>query len=326
MSTTAAEVLPWEDPTAPPHVKMRQPVMEIPADRGIRHDLPKRRPADALSGVLSRLDFGIVIMSHRGSSNGRLSVCLSSLPENYQVIVSSDSVAEIDVAADREVAAHHGANFIHCTPWGGRARNARHCMEVAPWRIVLFLCDDVWLFPEAVLNSLRWFYTFEEAGLPLASVCVPGWETYHTHKDWGFESWEQCLREPWRFEAIPPNPNFQRCPALYKNPFGACFVLNQDAYKDLGGFTEKTWAHDDVWNHQVWLSERWMSAGYPGRGYMHLGAQSWHHGESQKYVGTFDAAAGMTAEESGRLQAQAIERWKPKVGHIFLKLGGEEGV
>lgn len=326
MGLAGVEVYPWERPDAPPHVKARQPVMEIKAPAGIRHDLPRRRAADQLSQNVGKQSLGIVIMTHRGSSNGRLSVCLSSIPENYPVVVSSDSVAEEDVRLDREVSEYHGAEFAHCTPWGGRARNAIHCMERTSWRMTLFLCDDVWLYPETCGDAFRWFYTFECHGVPLASLCVPGWETYHTHKSLGLDSWEQGLLEPWRFEAVPPNPNFQRCPALYKNPFGACFVLNRHAYNDLGGFATNYWAHDDVWNHKVWLSEKWVSAGYPGRGYIHLGAQSWHHGESQRYVGEFRDATGMTADESGKLQAEAIWRWKDRIGHIFESLGGEGAV
>jgi hypothetical protein len=317
---------PWEAPDAPEHVRVRQPVMEIHHEAGIRWDLPKRRNADELPRALQGEDFGIVIMTHRGSSNGRLSVLLSSIPENYPVVVSSDSVAPRDVELDMEVALHHGADFAHCSPWGGRARNARHCMERTSWRITLFLCDDVWLFPETCSQALRWFCTLERHGIPLASLAVPGWETYREHTRWGFESWNECLVKPWKFEAVPPNPAFQRCPALFKNPFGACFVINRNAYTELGGFTPSYWAHDDVWNHQVWTSGKWVSAGYPGRGYMHLGAQSWHHGESVKYVGEFKDATGMTADESGKLQVESIYRWKDRLGHIFLSLGGTEAV
>ena len=130
------------------------------------------------------------------------------------------------------------------------------------------------------------------------------------------------IRQPWRFEAVPPNPAFRMCPALYKNPFGACFVLNRVAYDDLGGFYEKTWAHDDGWSHKVWLSQKWVSVGYPGRGYMHLGAQSWHHGEAVEYIGTHEIATGMTAEESGKKQDVEINAWEPKLAHIFTSLGG----
>ena len=98
------------------------------------------------------------------------------------------------------------------------------------------------------------------------------------------------------------------------------------AYDDLGGFAPEYWAHDDVFNHKVWLSRRWVSASYPGRGYMHLGAQSWHHGEAVEYVGSFKAATGMTVEESGRLQVEAIESWRPILGPIFVGLGGTDAV
>jgi len=59
---------------------------------------------------------------------------------------------------------------------------------------------------------------------------------------------------------------------------------------------------------------------------MHLGAQSWHHGEAEEYVGSFRAATGMTVEESGRLQVEAIERWRQKLGPIFARLGGTDAV
>ena len=95
---------PWEEPDAPLHVKERQPVMELALPMGIRRDLPRRRPADELSRTIQWSDFGIVIMTHRGYSNGRLSVCLSSLPENYPVVVSSDSITPEEIAGDREVA------------------------------------------------------------------------------------------------------------------------------------------------------------------------------------------------------------------------------
>lgn len=316
----------WEQPDAAPHIRSRQPVMEISAPPGVRSDLPRRRVADELPRTIQGESFGITIMSHRGHSNGRLSVLLSSIPENYPVIVSSDAVDPEDVRRDREVAEHHGAEFRHCTPWGGRAKNARHAMDIARWRVVLFLCDDVWLFPETVRDALRWYLTFERHGLPIASLAVPGWETYHNHKEWGFESWEQCLAEPWRFESVPPNPAFRVTPALYKNPFGACFVLNHTAYDELGGFTNKYWAHDDVWNHQVWTSDKWVSAGYPGRGYMHLGAQSWHHGESAEWVGSYQLATGMTPDESGHQQVKGMQLAAERYDHIFRQLGGTTAV
>lgn len=317
---------PWEAPNAPEHVRARQPVMELRGKRGVRDDLPRRRPADELPTSLQGVSYGVVIMSHRGSSNGRLSVLLSSIPENYPVVVSSDSIDLDDVRADAYVAEHHGADFAHCTPWGGRARNAIHCMERASWDRVLYLCDDVWLFGETCRDALRWFVTFERHGLPLASLAVPGWETYHTHQSLGIPSWQHCLDEPWRFEAVPPNPAFRMTPALYKNPFGACFVISRAAYADLGGFSPSYWAHDDVWNHRVWTSGRWVSAGYPGRGYMHLGAQSWHHGESVEYVREFRDATGMTADESGALQVAAINEWRTKLEGVFTSLGGTDAV
>lgn len=317
---------PWELQDSPPHVQSRQPVMEIEADWGIRHDLPRRRPPDRLPQSLEREDFGIVVMSHRGFSNGRLSVLLSSIPENYSIVVSDDSVETCEVERNKEVCEHHGAVHAWCTPWGGRARNAQHCMEATKWRLTLYLCDDVWLFPEAVLQSLQWFRRLEMAGVPLALLGIPGWETYREHPRWGFESWDQCLREPWRFEAVPPNPAFQRCPALYKNPFGAAMLINREAYDNLGGFDGRYWAHDDVFNHKVWTSGAWVSAAYYGRGYMHLGAQSWHHGETVEYVGEFKDATGMTAEESGAQQVNWIYYWAERLGPVFLRLGGTPAV
>lgn len=317
---------PWEKPDAPEHVRKRMPVMEIAAPSGIRRDLPRRRPADELPLSLQKENYGIVIMTHRGSSNGRLSVLLSSIPANYPVVVSTDSIDAKDVQLDAEVASYHGADIVHCAPWGGRAKNAIHCMQKTSWEITLFLCDDVWLFPETCMDALRWFITFERHYIPVASVCVPGWETYREHEKWGFSAWPQCLLEPWRFEAVPPNPQFMRGPSLYKNPFGACFVINREAYDELGGFSPNYWAHDDVWNHKVWLSQKWVSAGYPGRGYMHLGAQSWHHGESAEYVREFKDATGMTAEESGNLQVRSIVRWQKDLAHVFFNLGGTPAV
>ena len=99
-------------------------------------------------------------------------------------------------------------------------------------------------------------------------------------------------------------------------------VVMRDAYVDLGGFTQKYWANDDVFNHQVWLSNKWVNAAMPGRGYVHFGAQSNHFGETAEWIGTFEAATGMTPEASGNLQVQSINHWKEKLGPIFLELGG----
>jgi hypothetical protein len=317
---------PWDEPAAPEHVRVRQPVMEIKAFPGIRKDLPVRRLPDELPWSLQQVNFGIVIMTHRGSSNGRLSVLLSSIPSNYPVLVSSDSISDVDIKRDEEVAKYHGADFTHCTPWGGRARNAQNCMEKSSWDRTLFLCDDVWLFPECVSDALRWTMTFYRHDIPVAVTGVPGWETYHNHKQWGFEDWDQCLNEPWLFEKVPPNPTLVKTPALYKNPFGACMVINRVAYNDLGGFASEYWAHDDVFNHKVWVSNRWVNVMYPGRGYMHLGAQSWHHGESVEYVGEFKDATGMSADESGAAQVASIYRWKDKLHDKFVMLGGSPAV
>lgn len=307
-------------------MRVRQPVMEIPARSGVRTDLPRRRTADLLPPSLLKQDFGIVVMSHRGSSNGRLSVLLSSIPENYSIIVSSDSIEPDDVGLDRDVSLYHGAKFEHCSPWGGRARNALHCMEKAPWRLTLFLCDDVWLFGETVAEMLRWYSLIESAEVPIGMLGAPGRETYHDYKEMGFETWGQCLAEPWRFERLPFVPGFMRMPALFKNPFGACMLINRGAYMGLGGFAPNYWAHDDVFNHKIWLSNEWVNCAYPGRGYVHLGAQSWHHGESVEYVGTFDQATGMSAEDSGKLQVASIYRWIDKIGHVFERLGGQAAV
>ena len=196
-------------------------------------------------------------------------------------------------------------------------------MEVAEWDVVLYLCDDVWLFPEAIADMLRWWYIFTSRGVPLAVLAVPGWQAYDHWKSWGFSTWNQTLEQPWRLESVPPNPAWSRCPALFKNPFGACMLMSKKAYEDLGGFSEKFWAHDDVYNHKVWLSGKWVNASYPGRGYIHYGAQSWHHGEAQRFVNNFSDATGMSPEESGKLQAESMEKWRDKVGHIFESLGGE---
>jgi hypothetical protein len=317
---------PWEDPNAPSHIIARRPVMELPGPKGIRIDLPIRRSADNLPAVLDALSFGIVVMSHRGSSNGRLSVLLSSIPENYPVVVSSDSIADIDVERDMKVTEHHKAVFTHCTPWGGRAANAINCMNKTVWKYTLFLCDDVWLAPECVRQALHWTYLIQSKGVPLACLGVPGWESYHNWKHWGFEAWQQCLDEPWKLEAIPPNKAFEYCPALYKNPFGACMVINREAYTDLGGFSKDYWAHDDVFNHRVWTSGRWVSAAYYGRGYIHFGAQSWHHGESVEYVGEFKNATGLSTEASGAAQVAGIERARKLYGKFFEDLGGTDAV
>ena len=143
---------------------------------------------------------------------------------------------------------------------------------------------------------------------------------------WGFRSWAQCLAEPWLFERVPPNPAFRIGPALHRNPFGACMLLNRTAYDDLGGFSPDYWAHDDVFNHKVWTSYSWVNACYPGRGYMHLCAQSWHHGEAVEYVREFKDATGMTADESGALQTNGIEFWKPRLKETFERLGGVDAV
>jgi hypothetical protein len=265
-------------------------------------------------------------MTHRGYSNGRLSILLSSLPANLPVVVSSDSIEPNEVELDRKVAAHHGADFSYSTPWAGRAGHAIQCMECTSWDYTLFLMDDVWLAPEVTVEALRWCHIFREHGIPLASLAIPGWELYHHWEEFGFSSWQDSLDHPERLEGVPPNPSFLRAPCLYKNPFGACSVIVREAYNDLGGFTRAYWAEDDVFNHQVWLSNKWINAAMPGRGYCHWGAQAAHFGESPEWIGTFEKATGMSPEDSGRLQVESILRWKDKLGHIFLALGGTEAV
>jgi hypothetical protein len=265
-------------------------------------------------------------MTHRGFSNGRLSVCLSSLPAGVPVMVCSDAIAECDWRADAAVAAAHNADFHHATPWAGRAGNAIACMACTTWTWTLYLCDDVWLFPETPADMLRWSVIFQRHDIPLAALAAPRFETYHEHAGYGFDSWAQCLAEPWRFEAFAPPEGFYRAPALYTNPFGACMMLYRPAYTDLGGFSPDYWAHDDVYNHKVWMSGRWVNACYPGRGFVHLGAQSWHEGETEEWVGRFKTATGMTAEESGQRQGQQKIRWMERLAPIFESLGGQGAV
>lgn len=318
--------MPWDDPHAPEHVRKRQPVCELAGSPGIRHDLPRRRPAIEWPRALQGVSYGVTVMTHRGSSNGRLSVCLSSIPENFDVMVASDSVAHSDVIMDEKVAHHHGAGFSHLQHWGGRAANALHAMSVATWDYVLYLCDDVWLYPETTLDALRWTRMIENTGVPLATLAIPLRHTRDEHRDYGMDSWQQCLDEPWQFEALGPVDGWQRAPCLYRNPFGACMVIVRKAYEDLGGFAKEYWAHDDVWNHRVWTSGRWVNAAMPGRGFIHFGGQSWHHGETEEYVGSFKAATGMLAEESGNRQAEAQFAAAEKWGEKFLALGGTSSI
>lgn len=312
---------PWLDPNAPEHVKVRQPVHNLTGP-SIRLDLPKRRPAQELPRALQGLSYGAAIMSHRGHSNGRLSILLSSLPENLPVVVSSDSIESWEVERDAEVAAHHGADFVHSTPWAGRAGNAINTMAVTSWDYTLFLNDDIWMFPEAPLEALRWTYVLEHAGIPLAVLGMSSFETYHLWKTWGFSSWQDCLDHPERFEAIQPHPKYLLGPALYLNPFGAGMVIVRKAYDDLGGFYRETWCHDDGVNHKVWASRKWVNAVMPGRGFVHYGAQSNHFGESQEWMGSHLAATGMTPDESGKLQREIMIEWSEKLGSIFIALGG----
>jgi hypothetical protein len=312
---------PWNDPNAPEHVRTRKPVWNLTGP-AVRIDLPRRRPELEFPRALQGLSYGAIVMSHRGSSNGRLSILLSSLPVNLPVVVSSDSIDEADVRLDKQVADYHHADFVHHAPWDGRAGHAIQCMEVTNWDYVLFLNDDVWLFPEASIEALRWTRILETAGLPLACLAMPGFESYHDHGKWGFESWQQCLDEPWRFEAIPPHPKFLLAPSLYVNPFGACMLIVRKAYDDVGGFAREAWSHDNTLNHRIWLSRKWVNAAMPGRGYVHYGAQSNHFGETQEWMGSHKAATGMTDEESGHAQREVMKEHTERYGHILLSLGG----
>ncbi len=316
---------PWEDKTAPEHVQKRQPVWNLKGPV-IRLDIPKRRPEIELPRALQGLSYGVVVMTHKGYSNGRLSILLSSLPVNIPTHVSSDAITENERAMDYMVADYHGADFSHHTPWDGRAGHAIQCMKATSWDYTLFLMDDVWLAPEVTVEALRWAYILRRKAIPLAALAIPGWELYHKWKDFGFASWQDSLDRPQMLEAVPPHLGFLRAPCLYRNPFGACSLIMREAYDDLGGFSSKFWAEDDVFNHRVWTSDKWICAAMPGRGYCHYGAQSWHHGESQQYVGEFKDATGMTADESGKLQAASQERWAAKLGDIFLELGGTPSV
>lgn len=318
--------LPWEEEGAPEHVRKRQPVCELGGPRGVRRDLARRAPADEMPLALQGKSYGVAVMTHRGCSNGRLSVCLSSIPENYPVVVCSDSVDPKDIYDDSATAEYHGASFHHIGRWGGRAANARFTMESAHWDHVLYLCDDVWLFPESTLEALRWTVMMEGAGLPLATLGLPLRHTRDEHQDYGFSSWQECLDHPEKFLSLGIPKGYERLPALFRNPFGAGMVISRKAYDELGGFAREYWAHDDVWNHKVWTSKKWVNAAYPGRGFMHYGGQSWHHGESQEYVGSFLAATGMTADESGAAQARGQETAAEKWGYVLMALGGTPSV
>ncbi len=261
-------------------------------------------------------------MTHKGYSNGRLSILLSSLPSNLPVHVSSDAITTGEMDLDRTVAEYHGADFSHHAPWSGRAGHAIQCMEVTKWDYTLFLMDDVWLAPEVTIEALRWTRILENIGVPLASLAIPGWELYHHHKDFGFTNWQHTLDMPQMLEAVPPNPAFFRAPCLYKNPFGACFLIVRKAYEDLGGFRLEYWANDDVFHHFVWLSNRWVNCAMPGRGYCHYGAQSNHFGETEEWIGKFELATGMTAEASGEKQYESMKLWNKVFEHKMLLLGG----
>ncbi len=313
---------PWEDETQPVHVRNRQRVWETMTGNMIRLNLPRRRPPYEYPRALQGLSYGAVVMTHKGYDNGRLSILLSSLPANLPCIVSSDAITPGEMDLDRTVAEHHGADFVHHAPWDGRAGHAIQCMAVAPWDYVLFLMDDVWLAPEVTIEALRWTRILEGVGIPLASLGIPGWELYHHHKDFGFTNWQHSLDMPQLLEGVPPNPSFFRAPCLYKNPFGACWLIVKRAYEDLGGFPKEYWANDDCFHHRVWLSNKWVNAAMPGRGYCHYGAQSNHFGETAEYIGSFEAACGMAAEVSGAKQYESMKLWNKVFEQKFLKLGG----
>ena len=313
---------PWEDPSAPEHVRKRQRVWQNMTGPSIRIDLPRRRPPYEYPRSLQGLSYGCVVMTHNGFDNGRLSILLSSLPENLPVIVSSDAIDPGEWDLDRAVAEYHGARFVHHAPWDGRAGHAIACMAVSEWEYTLLLMDDVWLAPEVTIEALRWTRIFEEHGIPLASLAIPGWELYHHWQDFGFSSWQDSLDHPERLEGVPPNPSFLLAPCLRKNPFGACWLMVRSAYDALGGFAKEYWANDDVFHHKVWTSEKWVNCAMPGRGYLHYGAQSNHFGETAEWIGSFEAATGMKAEESGALQYKYMEAWAQKLGAVFRKLGG----
>lgn len=313
---------PWEAPDAPEHVRKRQRVWKDMTGPSIRIDLPKRRPAVEMPRALQGLSYGAVVMTHNGFENGRLSILLSSLPENLPVHVSSDAIDENEMEQDLNVAVYHGADFSWHTPWSGRAGHAIQCMATTNWDYTLFLCDDVWLFPEATIEALRWTHILREAGIPLACLAMPGFESYHDHKKWGYSSWQECLNDPSKFEAIPPHEKFLMAPALWQNPFGACMVIVREAYNDVGGFAQESWAHDDVLNHRIWLSRRWVNAAMPGRGYVHYGAQSNHFGETEEWIGSHKAATGMTPEESGKAQSEIKIEMANCYGTILQTLGG----
>ena len=316
---------PWEDPSAPEHVRNRQTVWHLTGP-AIRTDLPKRRPPVELPRALQGLSYGAVVMTHRGHTNGRLSILLSSLPANLPVLVSSDSITTGEMDLDWEVAEYHGADFSHHAPWDGRAGHSIQCMEVTSWDYTLFLMDDVFLQQDVTVEALRWAYIMRTAGIPLACLAIPGWELYHHHKDFGFSSWQDSLDHPERLDSCASNPSFLRAPCLYRNPFGACMLIMRDAYKDVGGFPREYWANDDCLNHKTWLSGKWVNAAMPGRGYLHYGAQSNHFGETAEYIGSFKAATGMTAEESGEKQAKMQFQWKALLHDKFMALGGTDSV
>lgn len=313
---------PWENPTAPEHVKNRQRVWKDMKGPSLRIDLPKRRPAIEMPRALQGLSYGAVIMTHNGFENGRLSILLSSLPANLPVHVSSDAIDENEMVQDRTVADWHGAGFSWHRPWSGRAGHAIRCMDVTTWDYTLFINDDTWWFEEATVEAFRWAHILTTAGLPLAVLAIPHFETYHCWKEWGFDSWQQCLDEPTRFEKIGPHPKFLMAPSLWLNPFGAGMVIVRKAYDELGGFAREAWSHDNTLNHRVWLSRKWVNAAMPGRGFIHYGAQSNHFGETQEWMGSHLAATGMTDEESGLAQRAVMEEMTVKYADIFLKLGG----
>lgn len=303
-------------------------VRQIEGQRGIRHDLPKRRARDILSPEIEKYNFGITIMSHCGGRNGRLSVLLSSIPENYKITVSDDAIEENDIALDKEICEWHGAEYHHHTPWSGRAGNAINAMKINNFDVILFLNDDIWMFPECVSNALRWYHILTQAGIPVGGLSIPQWETWGTgepschgnYKMWGFSSWDECLLEPWRLEAVPPNPAYSM-PQI-GHVFGACMLITRQAYNDSGGFPMEFWAEDDAFNYTMLKTGKYISIKIPGRGYIHYGAQSWNRGETQETVGSWEKAYGISPEESQRIQTEIRNEWQQKIGNILARLGG----
>jgi hypothetical protein len=317
-------VEPQEKPLVPEPWSLCSAHLDGP--RGIRYNLPRRRPADDLPEELKQYNFGVAIMTHRGNSNGRLSVCLASLPENYPVVVSSDSVEKEDVEKDAEICRYHGAEFNWSTPWAGRAGNAINTMDCARgkgWDLVLYLNDDVWLAPETCRDILFWYNEYLKEGMvEVGAMMVPGWECYGHYDKLGFKSWQETFDNPQRLDFAPANPHFAKGPGM-GHPFGCAMVIVMKCYDEVGGFVKEFWAEDDAFNHQFLVSGRWFGPYHPGKGYYHFGAQSGHTGETVEWVGSMEDALGVTAEESGKMQEVYQNRWWEKYRDVFTRLGSK---